>query len=96
MVSGTKSREAYSVGKKHTVIAFKKNIGICQSLVHNLSITVSTGSNVSKRGHQGAVLVLTIPSVIVLEKVFVIGWRKEMLCARDGEGLTTRDDEGLH
>ena len=33
---------------------------------------------------------------IVLEKVFVIGWRKEILWTRDGEGLTTRDDEGLH
>ena len=30
--------------------------------------------------------------VIVLEKVFVIGWRKQ----HDSEGLTTRDDEGLH
>ena len=26
----------------------------------------------------------------------VIGWRKEILWTRDGEGLTTRDDEGLH
>ena len=34
--------------------------------------------------------------VIVLEKVFVIGWRNEILWTRDGEGLTTRDDEGLH
>ena len=25
--------------------------------------------------------------VIVLEKVFVIGWRKEILWTRDGEGL---------
>ena len=33
---------------------------------------------------------------IVLEKVFVIGWRKEILWTHDGEGLTTRDDEGLH
>ena len=32
--------------------------------------------------------------VIVLhEKVFIIGWRKEILWTRDGEGLTTRDDE---
>ena len=23
-------------------------------------------------------------------------WRKEILWTRDGEGLTTRDDEGLH
>ena len=29
--------------------------------------------------------------VIVLEKVFVIGWRKEILWTRDGEGLRTRD-----
>ena len=34
--------------------------------------------------------------VIVLEKVFVIGWRKEILWTRDGEGLTTRNDEGLN
>ena len=34
--------------------------------------------------------------VIVLEKVFVIGWRKEIQWTRDGEGLTTRDDERLH
>ena len=33
---------------------------------------------------------------IVLEKVFVIGWRKEILWTRDGEGLTTLDDEGSH
>ena len=32
----------------------------------------------------------------VLEKVFVIGCRKEILWTRDGEGLTTRDDQGLH
>ena len=34
--------------------------------------------------------------VIVLEKVFVIGWRKEILWTRDGEGLTTRDGKELH
>ena len=28
--------------------------------------------------------------VIVLEKVLVVGWRKEILWTRDGEGLTTR------
>ena len=33
---------------------------------------------------------------IVLEKVFVVGWRKEILWTCDGEGLTTCDDEGLH
>ena len=27
--------------------------------------------------------------------MFVIGWRKEILWTRDGEGITTRDDEGL-
>ena len=34
--------------------------------------------------------------VIVLKKVFVIGWRKEIIWTRDDKGLTTRDDEGLH
>ena len=34
--------------------------------------------------------------VLYLEKVFVIGWRKEILWTRDGEGLTKRHDEGLH
>ena len=32
----------------------------------------------------------------ILEKVFVIGWRKEILWTRDSEGLTTCDDEELH
>ena len=31
-----------------------------------------------------------------MEKVFVIGWRKEILWTRDGEGLAIRDDEGLY
>ena len=29
-------------------------------------------------------------------EMFVIGWRKEILRTRDGEGLTTRDDERLY
>ena len=30
------------------------------------------------------------------ESVCYSGWRKEILWTRDGEGLTTRDDKGLH
>ena len=33
---------------------------------------------------------MTHGHVIVLEKVLVVGWRKEILWTRDGEGLTTR------
>ena len=105
MVSGTKSWEAYSFGKKHTVIALKQNIGILQSLVHKLSHSLNRSDREQART-AGAVLVITIPnleiflSYVVLEifmwyETYVICkwfnvWRQEVYTFLENQEISKR------
>ena len=61
----------------------------CRCIVRSCIVEVSNGSSIvfqdNAMGH-----------VIVLEKVLVVGRRKEIIFTPDGERLTTRGDGGLH
>ena len=56
--------------------------------------------NANEGGWFGSSIVFQHDTMVMLlywKKCYsVIGWRKEILWTRDCEGLTTRDDEGVH